>query len=67
MSSRIIKNIIQLITCTVFITVVSQTKSDARMLGMGGAYSTVARGYNSVGINPANLAFNKTHNLVFYF
>ncbi len=61
MSSRIIKNIIQLITCTVFITVCfSQTKSDARMLGMGGAYSTVARGYNSVGINPANLAFNKT-------
>ena len=61
MSSRIIKNIIQLITCTVFITVCfSQTKSDPRMLGMGGAYSTVARGYNSVGINPANLAFNKT-------
>ena len=61
MSSRIIKNIIQLITCTVFIAVCfSQTKSDPRMLGMGGAYSTVARGYNSVGINPANLAFNKT-------
>ena len=30
------------------------------MLGMGGAYSTVANGYSSVGINPANLAFNKS-------
>jgi len=30
------------------------------MLGMGGAYSTVAKGYSAVGINPANLAFNKS-------
>mgnify|MGYP001212412822 CR=1 FL=1 len=27
---------------------------------MGGAYSTVANGYSSIGINPANLAFNKS-------
>ena len=33
----------------------TQTKTDARMLGMGGAYSTVANGYRTVGFNPANL------------
>ena len=39
----------------------TQTKTDARMLGMGGAYSTVANGYRTVGFNPANLAFNKSY------
>ena len=39
----------------------TQTKTDARMLGMGGAYSTVSNGYRTVGFNPANLAFNKSY------
>ena len=38
----------------------AQTKTNPRMLGMGGAYSTVATGYSAIGINPANLAFNKS-------
>ena len=41
----------------------TQTKTDARMLGMGGAYSTVANGYRTVGFNPANLAFNKSYEI----
>ena len=34
----------------------SQANQDARMLGLNGAYTTLASGYRSVGINPANLA-----------
>ena len=41
----------------------TQTKTDARMLGMGGAYSTVANGYRTVGFNPANLAFNRSYDV----
>ena len=31
---------------------------DARMIGVSGAYTTMARGYHCIGINPANLAAN---------
>ena len=41
----------------------SQIKKDPRMVGMGGAYSTIATDYRCVGINPANLAFNKALSL----
>ncbi|SVE43552.1 uncharacterized protein METZ01_LOCUS496406, partial [marine metagenome] len=33
-----------------------QENLDARMLGLNGAYTTMARGFKAVGINPANLA-----------
>lgn len=46
-----------------FSCVLTQTKKDARMLGMGGAYSTVATGYRTVGFNPANLAFNRSYDV----
>ena len=45
---------------TLIILLISQTVSgqgfDATSMGMGGAYSAVARGVNSVAWNPANLA-----------
>ena len=34
-------------------------KQDPIMIALSGAYNTQAHGYQSVGINPANLAFNK--------
>ena len=34
-------------------------KQDPIMISLSGAYNTVAKGYQSVGINPANLAFSK--------
>ena len=34
----------------------SQTNSDPRMIGLTGAYTTLASGYQSVGVNPANLS-----------
>ncbi len=34
----------------------SQANLDARMLGLNGAYTTMAKGFKTVGINPANLA-----------
>ncbi len=37
-----------------------QLNHDARMLGLNGAYTTLARGYQCIGINPANLASYKT-------
>ena len=33
-----------------------QANHDARMLGLNGSYTTLARGYQSIGVNPANLA-----------
>ena len=36
----------------------AQFDSDPRMIGLSGAYTTVATGYQSIGINPANLATN---------
>ena len=38
----------------------SQFDLESRMLGMSGAYTTVASGYQSIGINPANLVSNKS-------
>ena len=34
---------------------ISQGHQDARMLGLGGAYTTLSNGYRAVGINPANI------------
>ena len=33
-----------------------QPDHDARMLGLNGSYTTLAQGYQSIGVNPANLA-----------
>ena len=33
----------------------SQNSQDARMLGLGGAYTTISNGYRAVGVNPANI------------
>ena len=38
--------------------VISQNSQDARMLGLGEAYSTLSSGYRAVGINPANINNN---------
>ena len=37
-----------------------QYSQDARMLGLGGAYTTLSNGYRAVGINPANINTPKT-------
>ena len=37
----------------------AQFEVDSRMIGMSGAYTTVAQGYNAIGVNPANLASSK--------
>ena len=34
----------------------SQNNQDARMLGLNGSYTTLAIGFQSIGINPANLS-----------
>jgi len=36
----------------------SQLSQDARMLALNGAYTTVARGYQCIGVNPANLSYS---------
>ena len=36
-------------------TLYTQVNQDARMLGLNGAYTTLASGFRAVGINPANL------------
>ena len=41
----------------------SQVSWDARMLGLNGSYTTIANGYQSVGINPANLAIHKSYSI----
>ncbi len=38
-----------------FSLLVSQGYQDARMLGLGGAYTTLSSGYRAVGVNPANI------------
>ena len=38
----------------------SQINQDARMLGLNGAYTTLASGFRTVGINPANLVVYPT-------
>ena len=37
-----------------------QIDTDPRLLGLSGASTTIARGYSSIGNNPANLATNKS-------
>ena len=48
-----------------FSTLIAQVNQDARMLGLNGAYTTLASGFRAVGINPANLAVysNKSLNI----
>jgi len=41
-------------------------KQDPIMIALSGAYNTEAYGYQSVGINPANLAFNKSISFNFF-
>ena len=36
--------------------VFGQLNQDARMLGLNGSYTTIAQGYQCIGVNPANLA-----------
>ena len=49
----------KLFCIVLFFTVAfSQLSQDARMLALNGAYTTVARGYQCVGVNPANLAYS---------
>ena len=43
-----------------FSWIFSQFNLEPKMLGMSGAYTTVASGYQSIGVNPANLASNKS-------
>jgi len=43
----------------------SQLNQDARMLALNGAYTTVARGYQCVGVNPANLAYSNGFSMNF--
>ena len=40
-----------------------QTNHDARMLGLNGSYTTLARGYQSISVNPANLSVYKSKSL----
>ena len=49
----------KLIAIILFFTMAfAQLSQDARMLALNGAYTTVARGYQCVGVNPANLAYS---------
>lgn len=41
----------------------AQYDQDARMLGLSGAYTNIARGYSSVGINPANLSYESNFSI----
>ena len=43
-----------------FSLIFPQFDLEPRMLGMSGAYTTVASGYQSIGVNPANLVANKS-------
>ena len=43
----------------------SQLSQDARMLALNGAYTTVARGYQCVGVNPANLIYSNGFSMNF--
>ena len=48
-----------------FTNLFAQVNQDARMLGLNGAYTTLASGFRAVGVNPANLAVypNKSMNI----
>ena len=43
--------------------VFGQPNQDARMLGLNGSYTTIARGYHAIGINPANLGTYKNRSI----
>ena len=49
-----------------FSTLFTQVNQDARILGLNGSYTTLARGFRAVGINPANLVVypNKSWNII---
>ena len=42
---------------------ICQPHQDARMLGLNGSYTTLATGYQAVGINPANLGIYKNYSV----
>jgi len=48
--------IIGIIIITLSSILFGQPNRDARMLGLNGSYTTLAQGYQSIGVNPANLA-----------
>ena len=48
--------IIGIIIFTLSSILFGQPNRDARMLGLNGSYTTLAQGYQSIGVNPANLA-----------
>ena len=50
-----------LVACLSILT--AQFDLDPRMIGFSGAYTTVASGYQSIGVNPANLASNNALNM----
>ena len=41
----------------------AQPNNDARMIGLNGSYTTLARGYHCIGINPANLNVYKDNSI----
>ena len=47
-----------IILATLLSILSAQFDSDPRMIGLSGAYTTVANGYQCIGINPANLGSN---------
>ena len=47
-----------IILATLLSILSAQFDSDPRMIGLSGAYTTVASGYQCIGINPANLGSN---------
>ena len=50
-----------LIYLNLFISLIfAQFDLEPRMIGLSGAYTTIADGYHSIGINPANLSTNKS-------
>ena len=51
-NNKIIAIIIFILSSILF----GQPNRDARMLGLNGSYTTIARGYQCIGVNPANLA-----------
>ena len=57
----------KLFSILLFFTVAfSQLSQDARMLGLNGSYTTIARGYQCVGVNPANLGYSNGFSINFF-
>jgi hypothetical protein len=52
-----------IILATLLSILSAQFDLDPRMIGLSGAYTTVASGYQSIGVNPANLASNNALNI----